>query len=314
MNNGYNPKVSIIIPVYNGANFLEEAIQSALNQTYKNIEIIVINDGSDDGGATEKIAKKYADKIRYLYKENGGVSSALNYGIHNMTGEWFSWLSHDDLYMPEKIADSIDVLRKQQEINERLIVYADGCLINENGNKIKRFKKYFDTNKLYSGISAASVMTAKGTLCGCCLLIHKNAFKEVGLFDESLRYSQDALMWYKLFMHGYSVVSCGGNHVQSRVHNKQVTNTRKDLFLHDSLYIAKELAPVFAEKNHISGIYYRYVKRITRLNCKNTFNYLVDYARKNKVLSEFDLFKLKLQCVVGYFIFTIKKLLRRIVS
>jgi glycosyltransferase involved in cell wall biosynthesis len=77
----FNPKVSIIIPVYNGSNFLKEAIDSAIAQTYKNIEIIVINDGSSDNGATEKIAKSYGDKIRYFKKENGGVATALNLGI-----------------------------------------------------------------------------------------------------------------------------------------------------------------------------------------------------------------------------------------
>jgi len=75
------PKVSIIIPVYNGSNYLREAIDSALAQTYKNIEIIVINDGSSDEGRTEAIAKSYGDKIRYIYKKNGGVSTALNVGI-----------------------------------------------------------------------------------------------------------------------------------------------------------------------------------------------------------------------------------------
>lgn len=314
MENEYNPKVSIIIPVYNGANFLDEAVKSALNQTYKNIEIIVVNDGSDDDGATEKIAKKYDDKIRYFYKENGGVSSALNYGIYNMTGEWFSWLSHDDLYMSEKIAKSIDVLRKQKIIDEKLIVYADGCLIRESGIKIKQFKKYFDIDKCYSGKEAANIMTSKGALCGCCLLIHKNAFKEVGLFDESLRYSQDALMWYKLFMHGYSIRSCGGCLVYSRVHKKQVTNTRKDLFQHDSLYLAKILAPIFAERNKKNRIYYIYTKRKTRQNCKSTVDYLIDYARKHKVLSKLDLFKLKIERIIGSLIFMIKRGLRNVIS
>ena len=102
-----NPKVSIIIPVYNGSNFLSEAINSALSQTYQNIEIIVINDGSCDNGATEKIALSYGDKIKYISKENGGVSSALNTGIKAASGEWISWLSHDDIYSPDKIEEQI---------------------------------------------------------------------------------------------------------------------------------------------------------------------------------------------------------------
>ena len=65
-----NPKVSIVIPVYNGSNYLREAIESTLAQTYKNIEVIVVNDGSNDGGKTEAIAKSYGNKILYLYKKN----------------------------------------------------------------------------------------------------------------------------------------------------------------------------------------------------------------------------------------------------
>ena len=113
-----NPKVSVVIPVYNGANYLAEAIESALAQTYKNIEIIVVNDGSNDGGATERVARSYGEKIRYFEKENGGVSSALNFGIQQMTGEYFSWLSHDDTYTVDKIKNSIDFLIKYiQSVN-----------------------------------------------------------------------------------------------------------------------------------------------------------------------------------------------------
>ena len=84
----FNPKVSIVIPVFNGSNYLKEAIDSALAQTYKNIEIIVVNDGSDDKGETEKIAKSYGSKIKYFKKENGGVATALNFGIKKMTGKY----------------------------------------------------------------------------------------------------------------------------------------------------------------------------------------------------------------------------------
>ncbi|QQS65316.1 glycosyltransferase family 2 protein [Candidatus Saccharibacteria bacterium] len=101
------PKVSIIIPVYNGSNFLKEAIDSALAQTYKNLEIIVVNDGSADQGKTEKIAMSYGSKIRYYKKVNGGVSTALNLGIKKMTGDYFSWLSHDDIYYPKKIENQV---------------------------------------------------------------------------------------------------------------------------------------------------------------------------------------------------------------
>lgn len=83
------PLVSIVIPVYNGGDYLKEAIDSALAQTYNNIEILIINDGSDDGGITENIALSYGERVRYFCKKNGGVATALNLGIRNMRGGVF---------------------------------------------------------------------------------------------------------------------------------------------------------------------------------------------------------------------------------
>ena len=106
-----NPKVSIVIPVYNGSNYLKDAIDSALSQTYNNLEIIVVNDGSNDEGKTKAIAEPYGNKIIYLEKENGGASSALNLAIKKMTGDYFSWLSHDDMYYPNKISRQVEELQ-----------------------------------------------------------------------------------------------------------------------------------------------------------------------------------------------------------
>jgi len=113
----FNPLVSIVIPVYNGSNFLKEAIQSALSQTYNNIEIIVVNDGSNDNNKTEQIALSFKNKIRYLKKNNGGVSSALNLGIRKMNGDFFSWLSHDDLYEKDKIQNQIEYFLDNPKLN-----------------------------------------------------------------------------------------------------------------------------------------------------------------------------------------------------
>lgn len=86
--NNLPPLVSIIIPVYNGENYVCDAIDSCLLQKYKNIEIIVVNDGSVD--STEKICKSYKDKIKYFFKKNGGVASALNLGIEKSSGDYIS--------------------------------------------------------------------------------------------------------------------------------------------------------------------------------------------------------------------------------
>jgi glycosyltransferase involved in cell wall biosynthesis len=98
-------------PVYNGANYVGEAIESALAQTYRHVEVIVVNGGSTDHGAARAVAEGFGSAIRYIEQENGGVATALNTGIQAMRGELFSCLSHDDLYKPDKVARQADVFR-----------------------------------------------------------------------------------------------------------------------------------------------------------------------------------------------------------
>jgi|TARA_B100000315_G_scaffold257598_1_gene306921 hypothetical protein len=132
------PKVSIIIPVFNGSDYLSEAIDSALAQTYDNVDVIVVNDGSSDGGKTEDIAKSYGGKITYCYKDNGGVSSALNFGIANMKGDYFCWLSHDDLFLPQKIEKQVSFLHEYNLkacYSKAYIIDSQGEITGENHSK-----------------------------------------------------------------------------------------------------------------------------------------------------------------------------------
>src|SRR3954452_8398409 len=133
------PRVSIVIPVYNGANYMREAIDSALAQTSDDIEVIVVNDGSRHGGATAEIARSYGDRIRYIEKENGGGSSALNRGIAEMRGRWFSWLNHEDRYLPEKISTELALVGGNPEVR------IAGCnfeIIDEHGNVTSEFHEH----------------------------------------------------------------------------------------------------------------------------------------------------------------------------
>ena len=169
-------KISIIIPVYNGSDYLSEAIDSALSQEYSNYEIIVINDGSNDNGATEQIALSYGDKIKYIYKENGGVSSALNLGIKKMKGEYFSWLSHDDKYTPYKLKNLANLLNLYE--NSKTVAISGVTYINDKSNKVRDVKYHLRENKLYSGIEVIDYLLKYGTLNGCAMLIPKKAFEE----------------------------------------------------------------------------------------------------------------------------------------
>ena len=183
-------KVTIVIPVYNGSNYMKDAIDSALAQTYKNLEVIVVNDGSNDDGKTKAIAESYGDKIRYFEKENGGVSTALNLAIEKMTGEYFSWLSHDDMYYPNKIEREMEELKKY---DDNTILYSNFDLINEKGEKTRSI--YLDHNML---TAKSDYAVLRGAIGGITLLIPKKVFKEEGLFDPKLRCVQDYELWFRV--------------------------------------------------------------------------------------------------------------------
>ena len=214
-----NPLVSIIIPVYNGSNFMREAIDSALAQTYNNIEIIVINDGSCDEGKTRDIALSYGERIRYFEKENGGVSSALNLGLREMRGAYFSWLSHDDWYLPEKVEMEIEALRKAGNMD--LAVYSECDFVSwPEGRKRPTGCMRYGKSLVETGWAAVAL----GLISGCTLLIPKTFFDEYGGFDESLRAVQDYQKWFEMFR-DKPMAYVDRPLVCSRVHEAQVTNT-----------------------------------------------------------------------------------------
>ncbi|MDP3445046.1 MAG: glycosyltransferase [Ignavibacteria bacterium] len=184
------PLVSIVIPVFNGSNFMAEAIDSALAQAYPNIEILVINDGSSDEGATHKIALSYGDKIKYFEKKNGGVASALNLGIKEMNGKYFSWLSHDDVYKSHKIQTQVDYLETNENIGA---CYSNYDVIDEYSNFVKSVNVQW-----FPGKKALLELFGNGYINGCSLLISKTIFDKVGLFNEELLYSQDIEMWIRI--------------------------------------------------------------------------------------------------------------------
>jgi len=127
--------VSVIIPVYNSAQFLKQSLESVINQTYQNIEIICVNDGSTDNSL--EILQQYSDKITIISQENHGLASALNLGIHKMKGIWFKWFSPDDVMFP----NTIEELVKHGEKFSNTIIYSNWDIIDEKSNKIRSFEE-----------------------------------------------------------------------------------------------------------------------------------------------------------------------------
>lgn len=301
----FNPKVSIIIPVFNGSNFLRQAIDSALDQSYENCEIIVVNDGSIDDGATEKIALSYEDKIRYFHKENGGVSSALNLGIEKMAGEYFSWLSHDDLYLPHKIQTQMDYLRNNAK---NVILYSDFDVIDSESGYLKTKREAYippDKFKLHLMISHP--------INGCTALIPKCFLLEVGFFDESLKTVQDYDLWYRLsgkfdFVHQPEVL------VKFRHHDAQGSISSRSLCIKEctnfySACFSEMMCSYDALHSNIPFITYCIRSSIffSRIGCPESAKLAIGYwynrKRQNYKMGEF---LLDLYWSVYYILFKIK--------
>lgn len=193
-----NKLVSIIIPAYNAQDCISRAITSVLNQTYKNIEIIIINDGSID--KTIYICKDYAKShknIKYISQDNKGVSSARNKGISLSTGYYICFLDSDDTYEPS----FIETLIEQVELNNSDFSY---CLFNKihKDQKLEASKSYQNSHIVILDFLNFDYFDI------CCLLIKNNFLKEKRItFDEKLPVGEDVLFILECICHGsYSYV------------------------------------------------------------------------------------------------------------
>jgi glycosyltransferase involved in cell wall biosynthesis len=173
-----NPLVSVILSVYNGEKYLEAAIESILEQTYSPLEIIIINDGSQD--RTEQIATKYGIKIRYFYQSNQGQPAGLNYGLSMAKGAYIGFLDADDLYLPEKTAFQVEFLKKRPQI-DFVFGHIEQFFDSELSQEAR--KKWVCSSATVPGYLAAAG------------LFRKECFEKVGLFNEKQRIGA-FIEWY----------------------------------------------------------------------------------------------------------------------
>lgn len=220
--NQQNDKISIVIPVYNAQEFLEECINSALNQTYSKIEVIAVDDGSTD--LSSVILKRYSDKITIITKKNGGTASALNYGISAMTGTWFKWLSADDILYPNALEEMI-LEAVKTENKENTIFYSNYDIIDSNGNIIEKFiePSYNQLETFQQGVILLDHYFGNGTTS----LIHRSAIQRYGIFDETIGYKEDYEFWLRYcVLHKCRLHLIPKTLAKYRVHQKQLTKEK----------------------------------------------------------------------------------------
>lgn len=170
-------KVSVIIPAYNMADLTVRTVESVLKQTYENIEVIVIDDGSTDN-TRERLAS-YTDRIKYIYKENGGACSARNMGIRLATGDYIGLLDCDDMYLPHKIEKSVNYLEKHPDFG---FVHTPVYFIDENDTILRL---YALPESRSTGWIVKKLLS-RNFICNSTSVIRRSCFEKTGLFDEAL--------------------------------------------------------------------------------------------------------------------------------
>jgi len=181
--------VSVIIPTFNRRDYITIALDSVLAQTYKDYEIIIIDDGSSDD--TREILKPYRDNLRYFYQENRGIAPSRNRGIEEARGDYIALLDSDDYWLPEKLEHQVNGFRE----NPQCGMIATRCSsIDPSG----RFRKHNRPGKsgwvLLDLFKANFIRTSSAMITRECLTT-------VGLFDESLTECEEYDLWLRIAKH-----------------------------------------------------------------------------------------------------------------
>ena len=193
------PEVSIIIPAYNSAAYIGDALESVFEQTYDRYEVIVINDGSPDTEDLERVLKRFPAKLRYIKQENRGAAAARNAGLHAARGELVAFLDADDAYLPTFLEKQVQLLERSNAD----VVYSDALLFGDSPAAGQTFMKLQGAG---GEVTPERLLSVKASLQTSTVVARKAQIFRVGLFDESLRRGQDFELWFRLAKAGMRFV------------------------------------------------------------------------------------------------------------
>lgn len=185
-------RISILMPVYKGERFIAQSIDSVLAQSYPDIELIIINDGSPDNSAAV-IQPYLADpRVKYIEQQNAGVAAARNAGIRAAAGEYIAVLDQDDLWLPDKLARQLEYLDEHPEI---ALVHSNIHFIDDVGERIP------DPEWAWVAPTCGQVlpeMVQRNSICTCTVLMRKRALEQAGLFRQELAPADDWDLWLRI--------------------------------------------------------------------------------------------------------------------
>jgi glycosyltransferase involved in cell wall biosynthesis len=186
------PKVSVIVPVYNGMAYLPETITNLLNQTYTDFEVVIVNDGSTDNLA-EWVSQISDSRIKLISQENQGLAKTRNTGIRESQGEYLAFLDADDLWESTKLAKQVEVLDAHPEVG---LVYSWVTYLNQQGKSTGRTVCYQAEGNVWSELVTKNLIE-----CGSVPMVRRACLEAVGLFDEQLSHlnvGEDWDMWLRI--------------------------------------------------------------------------------------------------------------------
>lgn len=216
-------QVSIILSVRNGENYLQEAIESVLDQTYQNKEILVVNDGSTD--RTEQILQKFEGKIQFFYQEHKGLGAGRNRGIQAAKGNYYAFLDHDDLWMRDKLTWQMDVMKREKEVDPLIFSHLQQFICSSLTEEEK--KKLLVDESILPGYLAGT------------LLISKTRFHQIGFFTEKIEVGE-FIEWYLRAQEARVPVKMIPEVTLRRRVHKENMGRRKDLYQQNAyLHILK---------------------------------------------------------------------------
>lgn len=193
------PLVSVIVPAYNVADYIGDALNSVLAQTFTNYEIIVINDGSPDTEALEKVLAPYMSRIVYLKQENRGVSAARNTGIKTARGSLIAFLDGDDTWLPHYLEVQVPRIQADPTID---VLYPNVIMFGDSSEAGEEFMTICPSN---GEVTFERLLLQECNVSNCSIARRETIIR-AGLFDESLRSVEDFDLWLRVIKQGSRIV------------------------------------------------------------------------------------------------------------
>jgi glycosyltransferase involved in cell wall biosynthesis len=204
----HRPRVSVVMPSLNQAEFIRSSIESVLNQDYAPIELIVVDGRSRDG--TVDILKDYGERLRWVSESDGGQTPAINKGFRMATGEIIGWLNADDLYLPGAVRTGVEFLAQRESAD---LVYGDADHVDRDGRFIARYPtEPFNISRLQQTCF----------ICQPAVFFRRRVFARVGTLDEYFSSAMDYEYWVRIAQHG-QIAYCPVRLAQSRLHREAKT-------------------------------------------------------------------------------------------